>query len=81
MTMESLYRKQGRGVVAADERSRLHFPEIEQERGLIEFWLELVSYRLSMRTLVLSSYLRFFIVYILSIKKSTPIDHNSALPS
>ena len=55
---ECLYRKQGRGVVAAEEIS-IAFPEIERERGLIEFWLEPVSYRLSMRTLVpLSSPLR-----------------------
>lgn len=49
MTMEQyLYRKQGRGVVAA-RRSRLYFVEAVKERGLIQFWLELVSYRLSIR--------------------------------
>jgi len=63
---ECLYRKQGRGVVAAEEIS-IAFPEIEQERGLIEFWLELGSYRLSMRALVsLPSFAHtsIFIIYI-----------------
>lgn len=53
-------------MVAAEEIS-IAFPEIERERGLIEFWLELGSYRLSMRALVsLPSFAHtsIFIVYI-----------------
>ena len=67
MTMdgECLYRKQG-GVVAAAEEISIAFPEIEQERGLIGFWLELVSYRLLSMPWSLSSPLRIprFLLYI-----------------
>ena len=66
MTMdgECLYRKQG-GVVAAAEEISIAFPEIEQ-CALIEFWLELVSYRLLSMPWSLSSPLRIprFLLYI-----------------
>ena len=67
MTMdgECLYRKQG-GVVAAAEEISIAFPEIEQERGLIGFWLELVSYRLLSMPWSLSllcAYLDFYYIY------------------
>ena len=71
---ESLYRKQGRGVVAAEEIS-IAFPEIEQERGLIEFWLELV---LSIVDAMVSLSCVSSIIYLslpVSIKMKTPMGH------
>jgi len=72
MTMESVYIGSRVGAWWLQKEISIAFPEIEQERGLIEFWLELVSYRLSMRTLVpLSPLFCAYLDFIIYIRIST----------